>query len=117
MEGSKIGQWVEVKGDGIYQLTFVRDHLNGMGIVHGGILCVFFDEIMGSLINGSAVTVNLNVDFMEPALEGKAQAMAKIDREGNDLIFTRAEITQGKKLIARASGTYFRTPKTFLSNK
>ena len=65
MEGSKVSQWVEITGDGIYELTFARDHLNGIGIVHGGILCLFFDEIMGSLIDGSAVTVNLNVDFME----------------------------------------------------
>lgn len=117
MEGSKVGQWVEVTGEGIYRLKFVRDHLNGIGIVHGGILCVFFDEIMGSLIKGRAVTINLNIDFMEPALEGEAHAIAKIDREGKDLIFIRAEITQGKKLVARASGTYFRAPKNFLSNK
>ncbi len=117
MEGSKVGQWVEVTGEGVYRVTFAKEHLNGIGIVHGGILCVFFDEIMGSLINGGAVTINLNVDFMEPALEGEARAIAKIDREGKDLIFIRAEITQGKKLVARANGTYFRLPKNFLSNK
>ncbi len=117
MEGSKTGQWIKAMGNGVFQLTFVKDHLNGLGIVHGGMLCVFFDEIMGSLIGSRAVTVSLNVDFMEPAFEGGAQAIARIDREGNDLIFTRAEIVQGKKLVARASGTYFRIPKTFLSSK
>ncbi|MEM0123007.1 MAG: PaaI family thioesterase [Conexivisphaerales archaeon] len=117
MEGSKIGQWLKVTSDGVFELTFIKDHLNSLGIVHGGILCVFFDEIMGSLINGSAVTVNLNVDFMEPALEGTAKAVAKIDRKGKDLIFTQSEIIQGKKTIARARGTYFLVPKTFLSRK
>jgi uncharacterized protein (TIGR00369 family) len=107
MEGAKMGKWVKTIKKGTYQLKFTDDHLNGLGIVHGGIIYVFFDEIMGSLAKQEVVTVSLNVDFMEPALKGEALAIARVDRRGKDLIFVQAKILQNKKIVARAHGIYF----------
>ncbi len=80
---------------------------NAVGIVHGGFITTLLDTAMGSLIKGKAVTVNINVEFLEPAFKGKLKAKGAIIRQGNDLIFTEGRVYQDKKLVAKATAVYF----------
>jgi len=80
---------------------------NILGIVHGGFITALLDTAMGSLIEKEAVTVNLNVEFIEPAFKGRLRAEGKVVRYGNDLVFTEGEVYQDNRLVARGSAIYF----------
>eukprot|EP00537_Pseudo-nitzschia_pungens_P006797 CAMPEP_0172376390 /NCGR_PEP_ID=MMETSP1060-20121228/66700_1 /TAXON_ID=37318 /ORGANISM="Pseudo-nitzschia pungens, Strain cf. cingulata" /LENGTH=268 /DNA_ID=CAMNT_0013103905 /DNA_START=218 /DNA_END=1024 /DNA_ORIENTATION=- len=90
-------------------VAFVKfgDHLNGhSGIVHGGILSLMFDDLMGFACeevmkqnsrqsDGKQerqipVTANLNVDFRKPVLEGiKVRMEVNLEhREGRKIYWT-----------------------------
>ncbi|MFP3224302.1 MAG: PaaI family thioesterase [Nitrososphaeria archaeon] len=80
---------------------------NVLGIVHGGFIAALLDTAMGSLLGKKAVTVNLNVEFIEPAFKGKLRAEGKVVRYGNDLVFTEGKVYQQNRLVARGSAIYF----------
>ncbi|MGC8568861.1 MAG: PaaI family thioesterase [Nitrososphaeria archaeon] len=82
-------------------------HLNILGVVHGGFIATLLDVAMGSLINERAVTVSLNIDYIEPAFRGEIVAEGKITRYGQDLVFTEGTAKQRDRIVARASGIYF----------
>ncbi|MGC8600013.1 MAG: PaaI family thioesterase [Nitrososphaeria archaeon] len=80
---------------------------NILGIVHGGFITALLDTAMGSLIEKKAVTVNLNVEFIEPAFKGMIRAEGRVVRYGNDLVFTEGAVYQDNRLVARGSAIYF----------
>ncbi|HSB60820.1 MAG TPA: PaaI family thioesterase, partial [Vicinamibacteria bacterium] len=55
----------------------------------------------------SVSTVDLRVDFLEPAgLEGALRAEAVLVRKGNRVCHVRIRLTQEGKLVAEGSGVY-----------
>ncbi|CAJ1930615.1 unnamed protein product [Cylindrotheca closterium] len=90
------------------------EHLDGhTGIVHGGILSLMFDDLLGfgfySLGIPMAFTANLNVDYRSPVPAGtRVRVVAQLEsREGRKL-FWKAQMTSldQQVLYAEASSLY-----------
>ena len=81
--------------------------------LHGGVLSALIDTA-GGLAAWSALgasesvsTVDLRVDFLEPAdLRGALRAEAVLVRKGNRVCHVRIRLTQEGQLVAEGTGVY-----------
>ena len=81
--------------------------------LHGGVLSTLIDTAGGVaawsvLPPGESVsTVDLRVDFLEPAgLTGALRAEAVLVRKGNRVCHVRIRLTQGDRLVAEGTGVF-----------
>lgn len=99
--------------DIIVALRIEEKHLNLRGIAHGGMLASLADSALGIAVSLSrtpplpVVTVNLSLDFAEPAMRGDwVEAHVDIQRVGNRLAFANCYLKVGERRILRASGVF-----------
>ncbi|HNB49699.1 MAG TPA: PaaI family thioesterase [Chitinophagales bacterium] len=98
------------------QFTVEKYMLNPIGIMHGGIMATVLDEVMGAASftlgrpNGFA-TVNMNVDYLNPAKLGETIfAIGKIVRAGKTILHIEASIVNANdKLLAKATSNMIAT--------
>ncbi|MEW9698766.1 PaaI family thioesterase [Paenibacillus sp. SI8] len=87
-------------------------HLNMIGIVHGGVLSSLLDNAMGIVImtarpDEKAVTTNLNVHFVSPLKEGRLLVTAEIVHQSRKMITTQGRITDSEgNLGTIGTGTF-----------
>ena len=95
-------------------------HSNSRGFVHGGLISALADNAMGlscghalrqaagqAVGNVRLVTVNLTVDFIAAAKQGRwLEIRPKVVRVGSTLCFATAEIYSGETLCARANAIF-----------
>jgi uncharacterized protein (TIGR00369 family) len=81
--------------------------------LHGGVLSSLIDTAGGvaawsALLGGESVsTVDLRVDFLEPArVAGPLRAEARLVRKGNRVCHVRVALTQDDRLVAEGVGVY-----------
>ncbi|UTD28541.1 PaaI family thioesterase [Bradyrhizobium sp. WD16] len=87
-----------------------RKHLNGLGHVHGGCFMTFADYCLfafaRSELQGPAVTVAFNAEFLDAAKEGeRIEATGEVTRAGGSLIFLRGMMTCDGRPLLNFSGT------------
>lgn len=89
------------------------EHLNGGGILHGGYLSALLDSATGWAVHGAgpegmvAPHVTLTTQFVRAGTAGEPlQATATCTSLGRRICTTQGEITQGGRVIARATGTH-----------
>lgn len=90
--------------------TVLKDWLNPLKIMHGGIMVTLMDEAMGicgftlNAENGFA-TVNLTADFFASAKEGEEIFIyGKIEKRGRQLIHAVAHIENSQgKILAKSN--------------
>lgn len=89
------------------------EHLNGGGILHGGYLSALLDSATGWAVHGAgpegmvAPHVTLNTQFLRAGVVGEPlRATATCTSLGRRICTTQGEITQGGRVIARATGTH-----------
>lgn len=93
-------------------ITFSVDHTSYPGIVHGGIVSVVLDEVMGKLLalkrGMLAFSVTLRTRFLRPLLVGhRYTAEARIARDGDGVVLTEATMSSAAgELHVMATGTY-----------
>jgi acyl-coenzyme A thioesterase PaaI-like protein/rubrerythrin len=93
-------------------ISFREEHSSYPGVVHGGIVGLLLDELMGDLIilkcGLLAFTVTLQTKFLRPVLVGTDyKALAAVAGGSQGLIKTEAEIISGDGDIhAMATATY-----------
>lgn len=90
-----------------------RPHLNGRGMVHGGLISALADNAMGLscgrfLDEGSSVvTVNLTLDFVGSARAGQwLEFDTNFVRAGSTLCFAQALVTADGEPCARANAVF-----------
>lgn len=89
------------------RLTVQPEHLNALGVVHGGVLATLADEAIGRAVVGAlptgaaAVTAELHVHFLLPARGPTLVARARIWRVGRRLVTGEAVLEE----IGRPDGT------------
>jgi uncharacterized protein (TIGR00369 family) len=101
------------EGD-VHRFAFVpeRKHLNGSGNIHGGMLMGFADVAMSRTaraVSGSerSATVSLNCDFAGAGKDNEPiEARARAVRKTRTLVFLSAEIVQGGRVLAIATGMW-----------
>lgn len=92
----------------------MRDQLRQPhGLLHGGVTATLIDTAMAFAVitcltrDEKASTVDLNVHYLRPHLEGKISCTAKIIKAGKRLLTVSAEvINEQGKLIATSLATY-----------
>ena len=99
-------------GPGHCKLSVVMrdEHMNHLGIVHGGVILTMLDVAMGSaarLSSGvSVITVDMQSAFLAPG-RGDLSAEGRVVRPGRSLIFCEGEVRDAEgALVAKASGLF-----------
>lgn len=88
-----------------------RDHLNGGGTIHGGLLMSFADFSLfaiahNALRGAKAVTLTCNSEFLSGGtLDGVVESTGEVLRETRTLIFVRGIVTQVGRPLLAFSGT------------
>jgi uncharacterized protein (TIGR00369 family) len=109
------GPIYELPTDGdVHRFAFVprHKHLNGSGNIHGGMLMGFADVAMSRTaraVSGSerSATVSLNCDFAGAGKNDELiEARARAVRKTRTLVFLSAEIVQGGRVLAIATGMW-----------
>ena len=92
--------------------TEIQDyHINAGGVTHGGFVMSMLDSGMGTaahqVIEGSAVTISLNTNFISGSKAGdKIIGFAKIKKKTRSLIFMYGYLKCEDKLLASAEGIW-----------
>jgi len=94
-----------------YTTTIQEMHMNAGGVTHGGYVMSMLDSGMGTaahqVIDGGAVTINLNINFIGGSKPGDViLGYAKIKKQTRSLIFMYGELKCKDKLLATAEGIW-----------
>lgn len=111
----KVDGYNEEKGVYVHRMLVTDELKNRFKILHGGVMSTFMDTAMGSTVfqlkgeDSEAVTLELTVHFLAPAIEGWLTAETEVIKEGKTIILMQVKVTDEKgKLVATASSTFFR---------
>lgn len=88
------------------------EHRGGLGsdAVNGGVLAAMFDLALGASValidpTRRSATVQLSMSFMDAVRGDRFEVEARIDRAGNQTVFSSAELRDAKgRLCAKATG-------------
>ena len=101
------------KGKAEVELHVEPYHLQHKGFVHGGVISTLMDNtgwyaaVLGLEDNYTAVTMEIKINYLKPALGKYLLASAEIKRQGRTTSFVTIELhDEQKSLIAYATGTY-----------
>ncbi len=107
--------WAKREGEGrAYGLLVEAHHGNAHGIVHGGMLVTFLDQVLGVTCWEAAqrepvVTIQLNTHFVSGAKRGEfLTARGEAVRATRSMVFVRGQITVGERVVATADGVWKR---------
>lgn len=88
-------------------------HLNGDGIVHGGVLPALADAAMGSAARtlhgerAQMLTAESNIRYLRPIDGGVILAEARIVKSGRRVAFVEVDVTDATgELVARGAATF-----------
>lgn len=98
------------------EMTVAREHLQGAGVLAGGVLATLLDEamayvVLGGLAEGeTTATVELSVRYFKPLREGDILVCrAWAARRGSRVVFTEGEVLDaGGETVAKASASFLR---------
>ena len=100
-------------GVGSVSLAIRPHHLQAAGRVHGGLIAVlvdtaFFRAVRSRLAPGQrTTTIELKINFLEPADSGRLTATAALMGDGGRLMVADVQVTSDDgRLIAQALGTF-----------
>lgn len=102
-------------GPGWVEAEFRADdrYRNNFGLVQGGVLGVYLDNIMGQSCytllgkDKSITTMTMNLQFLEPAPMGVIKGTARVVKKGSRVFFAEGEVQDAaSKALARATGTF-----------
>ncbi len=112
---------VDYKEDGkaIVRISVSEKHRQVYGQVHGGVIATMLDSAIAVVVNQKigpdqgANTIELKVNYLRPATGDSLRAEGEIIKYGRTLIVAEARCydEEEDKLVAYASGTYFRLGK------
>src|ERR671934_2358554 len=113
--------WMETLGARITEATPGRvvlelvagpRHRHGGGVVQGGVITQIADAAMGmslATLQPDGIwntTVELKINFIRPAVEGRLRAVGRVVDMGDALLFSEADVLDERgRLVARASST------------
>lgn len=95
-----------------YAFHALPHHDNGNGVIHGGMMVTFIDEIMGTDVwraigKKRCATISLNCDFVAAVKPGDwVEARTNMVRKGVSVIFMRGELVVGDKTVLTADGIW-----------
>ncbi len=102
------------EGSGACSLEIGPQHLNRLGLLHGGFVSMLLDNGCGVAVRNvlgdvdtRAITVSLSVNFISGANSGRVTATGRVTGGGRSLKFAEAELRdESGHLLATASATF-----------
>ena len=105
------------------EIDLKRDHLQPFGIVHGGVFFCFFDAAGFWAVfseadpNVGMTTVELKINYLAPAVDGKLVATGNCIRMGKTLGLGEAKVeNESGKLLAHGTTTLMVQPNLNLGD-
>jgi uncharacterized protein (TIGR00369 family) len=102
----------------VLELVAGPQHRHGGGVVQGGVITQIADAAMGMSLatlqpDGTwNTTIELKINFIRPAIEGRLRAVGRVVEMGEMLLFSEADVLdEAGRLIARASSTCLPVPE------
>ncbi|MBV8769856.1 MAG: PaaI family thioesterase [Hyphomicrobiales bacterium] len=97
-------------GKTLLRLELRREHLNNIGMAHGGVTCTLLDIAMGSAarrhVDRPVLTLDMQTSFVAPG-RGVLFAEGRVLRAGRSVIFSEGEVrTETGELVAKGSGLF-----------
>ena len=95
-----------------FKSTINKNHLNKVGITHGGYIASLIDAGSGTAAHratntNSCVTVSLDIKFIAPTKESdQILGFVKILKKTRSMVFLICHLQCKKKIIATASGIW-----------
>ena len=93
----------------------MREELrNRGGKLHGGAIFTLVDVAMGLACSAShgfdqhSVTLECKINYLRAVGEGEVRCQARVLHAGRRTLMVEAEVLQGDKLVAKATGTFAR---------
>ena len=92
-------------GTATWQYQVNREHFNGNGVVHGGLVMALLDTAMGHAVaalvapEGFNAAAQMSVQFLEPIREGTVTARAEVRKCGKRLAVVEAEATDDNGVV------------------
>ena len=89
-----------------------ENHLNNLGITHGGYICSLIDSGAGTAAykaanNNPCVTISLDLKFISKTKKGdEIIGFAKILKKTKTMVFLICHLKSKEKIIASASGVW-----------
>ena len=89
-----------------------ENHLNNLGITHGGYICSLIDSGAGTAAyraanNNPCVTISLDLKFISATKKGdEIIGFAKILKKTKNMVFLICHLKSKEKIIASASGVW-----------
>ena len=109
-----VGTFFGKQFEGAWRYGFVPEerHLNVGGVVHGGMLMTFMDDILGMSVWEAAgrkpvSTIQLNNRFVSPARMGEfVECIPRLERLARSVAFIRGELLVGDRLVMASDGVW-----------
>lgn len=108
-----MGPWYEKREGERTTLGFRvgEQHINRLGIVHGGMMMAFADVVLGEAarrVTGRlSVTMRMAVDFIGPGRLGEwIEGAGEVVRSTRNLVFVNARLWRGRHTLMTASGVF-----------
>jgi uncharacterized protein (TIGR00369 family) len=102
----------------VLELVAGPQHRHGGGVVQGGVITQIADAAMGmslATLQPDGIwntTVELKINFIRPAIDGRLRAVGRVIEMGESLLFSEADVVDDAgRLIARASSTCLPVPE------
>ena len=103
-------------GEGRAELRLeMREALrNRGGTLHGGAIFTLVDVAMGLACSAShgfdqhSVTLECKINYLRTVSEGSVHCQARVLHAGRRTLMVEADVLQGEKLVAKATGTFAR---------
>ena len=97
-------------GRTLLRLVLAPQHLNNIGMAHGGVTCTLLDIAMGSSARRHAdlpvMTLDMQTSFIAPG-RGVLVGEGRVVRAGRSVIFCEGEVrTESGELVAKGSGLF-----------
>ena len=102
----------------VVELIAGPQHRHGGGVVQGGVITQIADAAMGMSLGTLQedgmwnTTIELKINFVPPAVEGRLRAIGKVIEMRTSLLFSEADVIDDQdRLVARASSTCMPVPQ------
>ncbi len=95
-----------------YAFQALDYHTNGSGVIHGGMMMSFMDEILGvtawrAIGKKRCATISLNSNFVAAVKTGDwLEAKARVVRRGISVMFLRGELLVSDQVVFTADGVW-----------
>lgn len=110
----QVGTFLSKRFDDGYRFGFQAEqrHANVGGVVHGGMLVTFVDDLLGATVwfavqQRPVSTIQLNTRFISPARPGDfVTLIPQVQRVTKSVVFVRGEVFVGERLVLSADGVW-----------